>query len=206
MATRLLNFIDNDGAIADDIAFILTLVLTTFIFLACLLLSLIKKNYTLRKRVWYFSTSCGIIILGDIAQQEKVLTVINFVVATVYFGVILSITAKEKIKDDLEEFIDREIELPIKLDKQKPMREIEEKLKVEPVQERVKNPEIDYSHVKSVIERMSSLSLSQGDRKTIKELELNVLGAENGDDRIETKRKINDGLGALLKIMAKYGA
>ena len=53
---------------------------------------------------------------------------------------------------------------------------------------------------------MSLLSLSQGDRKTIKELELNVLGAENGDDRIETKRKINDGLGALLKIMAKYGA
>ena len=67
---------------------------------------MIKKNYTLRKRVWYFSTSCGIIILGDIAQQEKVLTVINFVVATVYFGVILSITAKEKIKDDLEEFIE----------------------------------------------------------------------------------------------------
>ena len=129
-----------------------------------------------------------------------------FIIIISYFGVILSITAKEKIKDDLEEFIDREIELPIKLDKQKPMREIEEKLKVEPVQERVKNPEIDYSHVKSVIERMSLLSLSQGDRKTIKELELNVLGAENGDDRIETKRKINDGLGALLKIMAKYGA
>ena len=71
---------------------------------------------------------------------------------------------------------------------------------------RERKPEIDFSHVKNVISRLNYFPLSTQDRNTVKELEYSVTQAERGDYDLEIKRKINDGLGALLKIMSKYGA
>lgn len=78
------------------------------------------------------------------------------------------------------------------------------KTEVKPAQKQ-KN-DIDYSHVKSIISKLGYYGLSASDKRLISELETFVVEAENGDDRVELKRKINEGLGALLKIMAKYGA
>ncbi len=60
----------------------------------------------------------------------------------------------------------------------------------------------DFSHVKNVIERLYSFPLTQGDRKQIKELEDAIILIENG---LEEEYSIGEELGALLKIMAKYG-
>ena len=75
----------------------------------------------------------------------------------------------------------------------------------EPAPQIRKNPALDVSHVKNVIERLSYFPLSVSERKQINELSSLILVAErNGDD--ETKEKLNEKLSFLLKIMAKYGA
>ena len=67
------------------------------------------------------------------------------------------------------------------------------------------NVEIDFSHVKNVMENMEYYKLSPTDKKQLKDLETAVYSAENGFFNQEIKNRINDGLGALLKIMAKHG-
>lgn len=66
--------------------------------------------------------------------------------------------------------------------------------------------ELDFKHVRNVIERMESFPLSVSDRRQVSELENSILTAERGGFTRENKEKINDGLSALLKIMSKYGA
>ena len=60
----------------------------------------------------------------------------------------------------------------------------------------------DFTHVKNVIERLNSFPLTVGDKKQIKELEDAIIMIENG---LEDEYSLGDELGALLKIMAKYG-
>ena len=69
-----------------------------------------------------------------------------------------------------------------------------------------KTADLDFSHVKSVIAKLSYFNLSQNDRKQIKDLENIILLAESNEYYPDLNSKINDGLGMLLKIMAKYGA
>ena len=65
---------------------------------------------------------------------------------------------------------------------------------------------LDFSHVKSVIARLENLSLGASDKRQIRELESVMAQVERGAFTPEIKEKVNDGLGALLKIMARYGA
>ena len=65
-----------------------------------------------------------------------------------------------------------------------------------------KKTNADFTHVKNVIERLRAFPLSTGDKKQIKDLEDAIVLIENG---LEDEYSINDELGALLKIMAKYG-
>lgn len=67
------------------------------------------------------------------------------------------------------------------------------------------NKELDFSHVKNVLKRMEYYSISQSDKRQVKDLETALYQAENGEMTESIKVKINDGLGALLKIMSKYG-
>lgn len=66
--------------------------------------------------------------------------------------------------------------------------------------------DVDFSHVKNVIDRLSYFNLTSNDRRQIKELELSLIDAETNGYTIDVKEKINAGLGSLLKIMSKYGA
>lgn len=63
---------------------------------------------------------------------------------------------------------------------------------------------INFSHVKNVLEKMDCINLSPVDVLQVNDLKTNLYLAENGGVDITLKEKINDGLGALLKIMAKY--
>ena len=65
--------------------------------------------------------------------------------------------------------------------------------------------DVDFSHVKSVMERLSSVALLPSDKKQLLDLENVVRTAETTGLDGALKNKINDGLSALLKIMAKYG-
>ncbi len=65
--------------------------------------------------------------------------------------------------------------------------------------------DLDFSHVKNVLNRLDYFSLSPADRRQVKELEISLAQAEGGEYSSALKERINDGLGALLKIMSKHG-
>ncbi len=65
---------------------------------------------------------------------------------------------------------------------------------------------VNFSHIKNVIERLEYFPLSVAEKKQIESLESIIYSAENGAKKEDIKEKLNDGLGYLLKIMAKYGA
>ncbi len=86
-----------------------------------------------------------------------------------------------------------------------------ERLAVEPdyspidvVGQTAKNSDVDFTHVKNVVERLNYFNLSPSDKRVVGELKNNVALAEQGEFTPELKSKINDGLGFLLKIMSKY--
>lgn len=66
--------------------------------------------------------------------------------------------------------------------------------------------DLDLSHIRSVIARLDYYALSAADKRTVGDLNYALNEAERGVPAEEVKEKINDGLGALLKIMSKYGA
>lgn len=70
---------------------------------------------------------------------------------------------------------------------------------------KIKPPDPDFSHIRSVMSRLEYYALSSADKKTVAELGGYINEAERGDADESVKEKINDGLGALLKIMSKYG-
>lgn len=64
--------------------------------------------------------------------------------------------------------------------------------------------DVDFSHVKNIIERLKYYNLNSSEKKQIKDLLSDVREAEYGNDTEEKKNAINEGLGGLLKIMSKY--
>ena len=75
---------------------------------------------------------------------------------------------------------------------------------VQPPAEKDYLPETDYTHVKNIIEKISFYNLNGQERKSVNDLKLQVAKVENGDNSPLLKERISEGLGALLKIMAKY--
>lgn len=65
--------------------------------------------------------------------------------------------------------------------------------------------DLDFTHVKNILARLEYYSLSSQEKRQVEQLKSYVLDAERGKDDPNLKGKINDGLGALLKIMAKHG-
>lgn len=65
--------------------------------------------------------------------------------------------------------------------------------------------DLDFSHVKSVLKRMQYYPLTPADKRQVSDLDSAIIGAESIGLNDDAKNRINDGLGALLKIMSKYG-
>ena len=103
------------------------------------------------------------------------------------------------------EFIDKEI----KKEPEKPaLKPILDKIIVNPTplhEKTTEKPDIDFSHVGGILERLDYFPLSVSDKKQVTSLRANLLDAQNGKNDFDTKRRINDGLSDLLKIMSKYG-
>ncbi len=87
-----------------------------------------------------------------------------------------------------------------------PIRETRGVQKINCRQEKKEQPcEIDFNHVKNIIERLQYYNLNTGEKRQVKDLQYAVARAENDESLPEDASTINDGLGAVLKIMAKYG-
>lgn len=112
---------------------------------------------------------------------------------------------KAKKQEESKEFI-KFIDQKIKEQNQEPI-PIFNIENVKPI-EKEKSETIDglnLSHVKNILKRLDYFDLSQADRRQVRDLETTVFQAERYFDDLQVKEKLNDGLGALLKIMAKYG-
>ena len=80
-----------------------------------------------------------------------------------------------------------------------------EKIAVKPpLEEKEIKEELNFTHVKNVLERLNYFNLSPADRKTVIDLKSELFKVENIGLTRESKIKINDGLSSLLKIMSKY--
>ena len=67
-----------------------------------------------------------------------------------------------------------------------------------------KNGEINFNHVKNVIEKVEKATLNGIEKKEVEQLKENILLSEKYGLTFELKDKINEGLSVLLKIMSKY--
>ncbi|MBO4251919.1 MAG: hypothetical protein J5911_04595 [Clostridia bacterium] len=188
-------------------------------FIACLFLSVLKTGYGLKRRAWYLAVLAFFCALCDaraIFMSEK-----NFASIMMCFGTALFIPlffirvkrAEEKSEDDPRREFVRYLDDSIRrgdrinaFDKQdnSAARSADAPMKVQSVQKEMR-ADLDFSHVKSVLQRLQPATLSYSDRKQIRDLELLLYEAENGECDAELKGRINEGLGNLLKIMAKHG-
>lgn len=203
-------------------------------FIIVLILALRKNNYLLKKRLWFFFVVYSVVELEK-GLETLCLFSNGFSTLTLALGLLFCIPVfyvkkgKEKTQKarDLVKFIDEQIHNNVleytptsfqENDLKKPIRvenfaqqpQKEEQINtgqfIEKRKETKSNPcDLDFTHVKNVIARLEYLSLGNSDRRQIRELESVVAQAEAGDYTPNTKEKINDGLGALLKIMSKYG-
>ena len=78
-------------------------------------------------------------------------------------------------------------------------------IKCEPVSAPKISDELNFSHVKSVLDRLEYFDLSPTDKKQVEALKDAMFSAERQGFTPEKKSRINDGLANLLKIMSKYG-
>jgi hypothetical protein len=77
---------------------------------------------------------------------------------------------------------------------------------VAPKKEQVKDEQLSFSGVKKAIEKTLSKGLSEKEKNQVLALEFAIIQKERGEDNLLVKEELNDGLSALIKIMAKYSA
>lgn len=189
-------------------------------FSACLFLSVFKSGYGLKKRLWYLLVV--LICVSLLKLRASVVGEKDISSLLLFFGVALFLpvyfirekTPKTHVKNESAREYVRFLENKInraagEKEFSASAREKETDLNPEVIkaekqqQNSVDKP--DFSHVKNVLQRLEPALLSYADRRQIHELELSIYEAEHGEYSEETRRKINEGLGNLLKIMARHG-
>ena len=111
---------------------------------------------------------------------------------TVDFKSFIPVTEKDKVSDEIaKNSVDRVNPVTVYQSTQ-------------PNEEKDFLPETDYSHVKNIIEKLSYYNLNGQEKKSVNDLKIQVARVENGDNSPLLKERISEGLGVLLKIMAKY--
>lgn len=210
------------NALGQDLIFIILFAIIIVAFVLDLLFSIARYDYGIKERLWFlpFALACTFCCCGFCARQNFGY-VLPFLIATfsgVFFGILMLV--REKVKPSNEEskqfikFIDSQIknadsdgsgEFEKMLCQRKDCSTESLIVSSKPEQKSVSDFELDFQHVKNVISRLDYLGLKDSDKRQVKELENALLVAEKGEFDQNVKSKINDGLGALLKIMSKYG-
>lgn len=213
MITEFLNSVFS--AVGSEMVFLFGVVAVFTAFIVCLFISIFKTGYGLKKRIWYLiivAVFCTLIKMRANFSGEDFTPILLFLGFTLFIPLyFIRVKSEDDAKDDASrrEFV-RFLDGKIKQDDSintvnvAPVREKSEVLKAEPKPREV-SAGIDFSHVKNVLQRLEPTMLSYADRRQIHDLELLLYEAENGENAPELKSKINEGLGNLLKIMAKQG-
>lgn len=196
-------------------------------FTVCLFVSIFRSGYGIKKRTWFLIVLLAMCALlkarANISGEKDVSPILSTLGLILYLP--LFFIREKKVKDkrgadenaenaarrDFVRFLDERIHNAGAPETNARASFSEENgatrpevLKAQEKQEQVFD-EPDFSHVKNVLQRLEPASLSYADRRQIHELELALYEAENGEYSENTKGKINEGLGNLLKIMARHG-
>ncbi len=192
-------------------------IVINFIVFLAYFISWIAKRELSKKSLFCFVVMSLSLIVFEWAIELLVLTVVGVcftISSSLFFLFILYNLPTRKIKTKKEHLqLARAMDLQYKTQRSDAVENLPFVNEVKALsgvirpapEKRESPPEIDFSHVKSVIERLEYYNLSQMEKKQVKELENALLIAEKSGEMQGVKQKINDGLGALLKIMSKHG-
>ncbi len=207
-------------ALGQDGIFIILASVNFIIFLVNLLLSILVAGYGIKKRLWQLPLSICLVLVSfafsRTYKSDYTLTYLLASFSTLLMIPLMLIREKNftitKEQRNLVNFIDNNIKTAIKQEDKAPL--CVERLSVDSVEKSLDGTgksktaldfELDFKHVKNVISRLDYFGLKESDKRQVKELENAILSAEKGDFDLDVKSRINDGLGALLKIMSRYG-
>jgi hypothetical protein len=182
------------------------------LFVIGLMLSIFKTEFSLKKRLALMIFSLPLCALLPISFNKNrgfvlILALIfsYFILSPLFF---IRVKKHEVIEEkNLIKLIDKAVKDTGDMERvnkpsKTPLDSIEKVQKAhEEERVSVKNTP-DFSHVKNIIERLNAFPLTTMDKKQIKDLENAIILIENGQ---QEDYGINDELGALLKMMAKYG-
>ena len=192
-------------------------------FILALVITVVKEGQSRIKRTWFHVFSaCTLVGFSGVAvlANESVGVLLLALSVCGIFNMIIFCLPEKKVRisdapKELIRLIDREINSPQEQNQTfQSYRTAKNTVGYNHVAEIQKDNdkpqedrayELDFSHVKSVIERMEFFPLTATDKRQVRELENAVYQAEHGEFNRENKERINEGLGALLKIMSKYG-
>ena len=195
-----------------EILVIVLTILSLTAFILTLFLTIFCRRFNRKFRIIKPVTDAIIFLVGWVLSQGEVLAktvcflliCLNVVLCLIFLLLPQKTVETSKEEKEFVKLIDDEIK---KQDSIPTLKPVLEKIMVKPREAvtREKTDEMDYSHVKNILERLEFYPLTQADKKQVRELEVSLLEAEKGNGDIEVKTRINDGLGDLLKIMSKYG-
>lgn len=200
----------------------LTIILSTF-FILLLSLSIFLRGYGRAKRAWFLFVSAGIFLLERAlllkSPNGQTLSYVTLSISAFFYAIIFAIRVRRqkptKEQKELARFIDRQLSGDLGKDKPIIFKDVRigDDLASHSILDDTKECQnrcngeygVDFEHVKSVIDKLEYYGLNQSDKKQVQELSYALDQAKNHGFSPLVKSKINDGLGALLKIMSKYG-
>ena len=214
------------GAVSAGAFFAFNCCALTAGFIFCLLFAVFRRGYGLKKRVWFIALAAvcrTAVFFRARILDETDLSPLIFCAGILFCLPLLYIPVKSGscVTDDEDrrrEFV-RDLDEKIRGNDALPNtaenptlkdryvfreRQETETLKADAMPPR-QSEDLDFSHVKNVLQRLENALLTPNDRKQMRDLEVALYAAERGDDGEDIKNRINEGLGNLLKIMAKHG-
>lgn len=216
--------------LSSEIAFTVSVGVVTIGLAVNLLITFFSTEYKRKNRVWFCLLGSASVLfqvgLCLLSEKGKGYPLILCALVLLYCIPVFFVSNKKRKmkKEQLElvQFIDESIKRSAFQDAEKPpfnttdaysfcnqQTRVDNKnlsvIKNQPTQNQPRQDQPDFTHVSNVIERLNAFPLTPNDKKQVKELEFNIRALKTQGNSQGLKSKINDGLGALLKIMSKYG-
>lgn len=183
---------------------------TSFIFLVNLFATIFlikgkKKNKTIsirNKKSNLFVYSVFIFILAFLCKKNIEFT-IGIVSLLIAFDLILNFISLKVLH--LYKFKKKDFSFYKTINKTLPSEKVVSAIKVKPIEKRENEENIlNVSHIKGIINKLNCFSLLPQEKKQVNDLTVSIKKYEDGLKDFSTKSEINEGLNALLKIMARY--
>lgn len=175
---------------------------------------LLRKGIADKKSLKYFFISSAALTLFQTAcsvpeKNDFVLPTALFVIVCALFAALGLIKAKKTESESDKQAENEEDDLPLFSEVKTPSvipeaikRFAEENSSVQ--KRETADKDVDFSHVKSVVDKLERFNLSAADKRAINALKINVMTAESCGMNNKLKSDINDGLCSVLKMMSKY--